>query len=84
MLSNYDSISNKILVLRQKLREILEEDIYKDCLIILSGVQNYKIIKEFDLRCKILIITRNKEVIYVCILFLLIILLIKFICFIFL
>lgn len=61
-LSNYEDTENKIFVLKQRLRELLEQDEYRRCLIILANVQHPFVIKAFDLNVKILITTRNKKV----------------------
>lgn len=61
-LTNYEDIGNKIYFMNQRLREILGTNEYKDCLIVLANVQNEATIKAFNLQCKIMITTRNKEV----------------------
>ncbi|XP_055383410.1 uncharacterized protein LOC129613396 isoform X2 [Condylostylus longicornis] len=58
---DYEGIDNKILELQQELRAILRQTEYKNCLLILADVQNRKTLETFDLRCKILITTRNKK-----------------------
>lgn len=61
-LTNYEDIGNKIYFMNQRLREILDKTDYKNCLIVLANVQNEATIKAFNLHCKIMITTRNKEV----------------------
>lgn len=55
------STKNEIINLRNHLRTILEQPEYKDCLIVLTDVQDEKIVNAFDLNCKILITTRHSE-----------------------
>lgn len=60
--SELDGVKNKILFLKQYIRNRLQQDELKDCLLILSGVQNSKVLNAFKLGCKTLIITRNREI----------------------
>ncbi|KAJ6647516.1 Apoptotic protease-activating factor 1 [Pseudolycoriella hygida] len=57
---NYDNTNSKIFKLKQHLRDILSEN-YKNCLLVLIDVLNLLTLKSFDLHCKILMTTRNKE-----------------------
>lgn len=60
---NYDSFDDTIskkFKLKQHLREILNEN-FKNCLLVLLDVPNQMTLKSFDLHCKILMTTRNKE-----------------------
>ncbi|XP_037941540.1 uncharacterized protein LOC119674473 [Teleopsis dalmanni] len=59
---SYDSISNHILDLQQRIRQKLTRNEYKNCLIILENVQNAKSYQAFNLGCKMLIITRYNAV----------------------
>lgn len=52
---------NEIIHMRNYLRKILEQPEFKECLIVLSDVQDENIIKAFDLHCKFLITTRHIE-----------------------
>lgn len=52
---------NEIIHLRNHLRKILEQPEFRNCLIVLTDVQDEQIIKAFDLRCKIFITTRHIE-----------------------
>lgn len=61
-LTNYEDIGNKIFAMRKRLKEMLNDDKFKNCLIVLGHVQNRDILKAFNLNCKIMITTRNKEV----------------------
>lgn len=61
-LTNYEDIGNKIFLMRQRLKEMFSDEKYKHSLIVLVHVQNSDILKAFNLNCKIMITTRNKEV----------------------
>lgn len=62
-MTNYKDIQNKIVMLNEKLRQVLEKnDVLQDSLVVLIGVQNHETLKAFDLNCKVLITTRNKRV----------------------
>lgn len=61
--SELDGVKNKVLHLQQYIRDRLQQDKFKDCLLILSEVQNSKTLKAFNLGCKTLIITRNREIV---------------------
>lgn len=52
---------NEIIHMRNYLRKILEQPEFRDCLIVLTDVQDEQIIKAFDLKCKIFITTRHIE-----------------------
>lgn len=52
---------NEIIHMRNHLRKILEQPEFRDCLIVLTDVQDEQIIKAFDLKCKILLTTRHIE-----------------------
>lgn len=58
---NFDDPVSKKLILKLHLRDILSEN-YKNCLLVLLDVPNQMALKSFDLQCKILMTTRNKEV----------------------
>lgn len=58
---NFDDAVSKKFKLKQYLRETLNEN-YKNCLLVLLDVPNQTTLKSFDLHCKILMTTRNKEV----------------------
>ncbi|XP_055854112.1 uncharacterized protein LOC129917911 isoform X2 [Episyrphus balteatus] len=60
--SELDGVKNKILHLQQYIRDRLQQDKFKDCLLVLSEVQNSKTLKAFNLGCKTLIITRNRQI----------------------
>lgn len=52
---------NEIINMKNHLRKVLENKEYRDCLIILTDVQDENIIKAFDLNCKMLITTSHME-----------------------
>lgn len=62
---NFDDAVSKKFKIKQYLRETLSEN-YKNCLLVLLDVPNQLTLKSFDLQCKILMTTRNKEVSVVC------------------
>ncbi|CAO1379843.1 unnamed protein product [Diamesa hyperborea] len=53
---------NEIIHMKNHLRRILETSAYKDCLIVLSDVQNENTIKSLNLNCKVLITTQNLSI----------------------
>ncbi|KAG5680980.1 hypothetical protein PVAND_010454 [Polypedilum vanderplanki] len=55
------STINEIIHLRTHLRKVLEQPAFKDCLVVLTDVQDENIIKAFDLHCKMLLTTRHME-----------------------
>lgn len=55
------STKNEIIHLRAYLRKVLEQPEFRDCLIVLTDVQDENVIKAFDLNCKMLITTRHME-----------------------
>ncbi|XP_055902492.1 uncharacterized protein LOC129938776 isoform X2 [Eupeodes corollae] len=57
-----DGVENKILHLQQYIRDRLQHDKFKDSLLILSNVVNSKTLKTFNLGCKTLIITKNRQI----------------------
>lgn len=52
---------NEIIHMRNYLRKILEQPEFKECLIVLTDVQDENIVKAFDLKCKIFMTTRHIE-----------------------
>lgn len=62
--SHDENITNKIISLKHILIEQLATDDYKNCLLILSEVQDTFTMDAFKLQCKIMLTTRNKEVCY--------------------
>lgn len=52
---------NEIIHMRNYLRKILDQPEFRDCLIVLTDVQDEQIIKAFDLKCKILLTTCHIE-----------------------
>lgn len=52
---------NEIIHMRTYLRKILEKREFAKCLVVLTDVQDYNIIKAFDLNCKMFITTRHFE-----------------------
>ncbi|XP_053685053.1 uncharacterized protein LOC128734743 [Sabethes cyaneus] len=54
--------TNEIQLRIRKLRQRIE-DKFPSCLLVLSHVRDPKLIKDFDLKCKTLVITSNKDVI---------------------
>lgn len=52
---------NEIIHMRNYLRKILEQPEFKECLIVLTDVQDDNITKAFDLNCKMFITTRHIE-----------------------
>lgn len=55
------STKNEIIHMKEHLRRVLENEAYKDCLIVLTDVKDENIVKAFDLNCKMLMTTRHKE-----------------------
>jgi NB-ARC domain len=53
-----NNIQNEIAHIKRYLRNVLESNTYRHCLIILSDVQNIETWKAFDLHCKTLLITK--------------------------
>lgn len=62
---NFDDAVSKKFKLKQYLRETLSEN-YKNCLLVLLDVPDQMALKSFDLHCKTLMTTRNKEVSLFC------------------
>lgn len=58
---NFDDAVSKKFKLKKYLSKLLSEN-YKNCLLVLLDVPNQMALKSFDLQCKILMTTRNKEV----------------------
>lgn len=58
---NFDDAVSKNIKLTKYLRETLNEH-YKNCLLVLLDVPNKMTLKAFELHCKILMTTRNKEI----------------------
>ncbi|EDW74440.1 uncharacterized protein Dwil_GK21917 [Drosophila willistoni] len=56
------SIRQRIETAKTELRHILQSKVYKNCLLVLRNVQNLNTWKAFNLGCKILITTRNKDI----------------------
>lgn len=52
---------NEIIHMRNYLRKILEQPGFRQCLIVLTDVQDENIVKAFDLNCKMFITTRHIE-----------------------
>lgn len=52
---------NEIIHMRNYLRKILEQPEFRDCLVVLTDVQDENILKAFDLNCKIFVTTRHIE-----------------------
>jgi hypothetical protein len=52
---------NEIIHMRNYLRKILEQPEFRQCLIVLTDVQDEQITKAFDLNCKMFITTRHIE-----------------------
>lgn len=52
---------NEIIHMRNYLRKILEQPEFRESLVVLSDVQDERIIKAFDLNCKIFVTTRHIE-----------------------
>lgn len=52
---------NEIIHMRNYLRKILEQPEFRECLVVLTDVQDENILKAFDLNCKIFITTRHIE-----------------------
>lgn len=52
---------NEIIHMRNYLRKILEQPEFRQCLIVLTDVQDDNITKAFDLNCKIFVTTRHIE-----------------------
>lgn len=55
------STKNEIIHMRNYLRKIMEQPDSRECLIVLADVQDEKVVKAFDLNCKIFITTRHIE-----------------------
>lgn len=58
---NFDDAVSKKFKIKRYLRETLSEN-YKNCLLVLLDVPNQLTLRSFELECKILMTTRNKEV----------------------
>lgn len=52
---------NESIHVKSHLRKVLERPEYKNCLIVLTDVQDDRVVKAFDLNCKMLITTCHKE-----------------------
>lgn len=52
---------NEIIHMKHYLIKILEQSAFKDCLLVLTDVQDEKVLKAFDLHCKTFITTRHTE-----------------------
>lgn len=58
---NFDDVVSKKFKIKQYLRDTLSEN-YRNCLLVLIDVPNQMTLRSFDLHCKILMTTRNKDV----------------------
>lgn len=60
--SNFTSnTKNEIVNVKKYLRKVLESH-HKDCLLVLTDVRNRETLIAFDLHCKIMLTTRNVEI----------------------
>jgi apoptotic protease-activating factor len=57
------NIQNEIVNMKRHLRNVLESDNYKNCLLVISDVQDRETYKAFDLHCKILMTTKYVDII---------------------
>ena len=59
--SNNINTKNEIFNIKKYLRKVLEAD-HKNCLLVLEDVKNKETLDAFDLHCKIMLTTRNVEI----------------------
>lgn len=59
---SYDSLENQIFSLNKAINKTLESPKFRNCLIVLSDVQDSKTLKAFEFKCKILVTTSFKGV----------------------
>lgn len=52
---------NESIHVKTHLRKVLERPEYKNCLIVLTDVQDERVVRSFDLNCKMLLTTRHME-----------------------
>lgn len=52
---------NEIVHVKSHLRKVLERPEFKNCLIVLTDIQDENVIRSFDLNCKMLLTTRHRE-----------------------
>lgn len=59
---SYDSLENQIFSLNKAINKTLESEKFRNCLVVLSDVQDSKTLKAFEFKCKMLVTTSFKVI----------------------